>query len=82
MAISLANPSALWEKLKESFSEVRLVHETERPFTEKEYDALQERLFEHLLSLRASGASEFTQLNDGNYFFRNLFICAKGLRAR
>ena len=82
MAISLANPSALWKKLQESFSEVSLVHETERPFTAKEYEALQEGMFDRLLSLRASGASEFTERKDGSYLFRNLFIRAKGLRER
>jgi methylase of polypeptide subunit release factors len=80
MAISLANPPALWKQLHERFAEVKLLRETERPFTGKEYEALQEGLFEHLLALRASGQSEFAEARNGSYVFRNLFICAKGPR--
>jgi D-alanine-D-alanine ligase len=80
MAISLANPPGLWKQLHERFAEVKLLRETERPFTGKEYEALQEGLFEHLLALRASGQSEFAEARNGSYVFRNLFICAKGPR--
>jgi methylase of polypeptide subunit release factors len=80
MAISLANPSALWNRLHERFTEVNLLRETERPFTVEEYEALQEGLFEHLLALRASGHSEFVETKSGGYVFRNLFICATGPR--
>jgi D-alanine-D-alanine ligase len=80
MAISLANPSALWRLLHERFAEVKLLRETERPFTVEEYEALQQGLFEHLLTLRASGHSEFTESQDGSYVFRNLFFCAAGPR--
>jgi D-alanine-D-alanine ligase len=80
LAISLANPPALWKHLHEHFTEVRLLRETERHFTGKEYDALQQGLFEHLLCLRASGHSEFTETKNGSYVFRNLFICATGPR--
>ena len=80
MAISLANPPALWEQLQERFAEVKLLRETERLFTGKEYEAMQEGLFEHLLTLRASGRSEFTEVRSGSYVFRNLFICATGPR--
>ena len=51
-----------------------------RPFTAKEYETLQEGLFEHLLALRASGHSEFAETKNGGYVFRNLFICATGPR--
>jgi len=80
MAISLANPSALWNRLHERFTEVKLLRETERPFTVEEYEALQEGLFEYLLALRASGHSEFAETKSGGYVFRNLFICATGPR--
>ena len=80
MAISLANPFALWNRLHERFTEVKLLRETERPFTAEEYEALQEGLFEHLLALRASGHSEFAETKSGGYVFRNLFICATGPR--
>ncbi|MFH1124554.1 MAG: hypothetical protein V1758_12950 [Pseudomonadota bacterium] len=80
MTISLANPSALWKRLHERFCEVSLLRETERPFTEKEYETLQGGLFEHLVSLRASGQSEFTELKNGSHAFRNHFIRAMGPR--
>ncbi len=80
MAISLANPTALWRRLRARFADVTLLRETERPFTPGEYEALQEGLFEHLLALRASGHSEFAEAKGGGYVFRNLFICATGPR--
>jgi len=80
MAISLANPSALWKRLHERFVEVSLLRETERLFTEKEYETLHGGLFEHLVSLRASGQSEFTEVQNGSYVFRNHFIRAMGPR--
>jgi D-alanine-D-alanine ligase len=80
MAISLANPPAVWRQLRDRFADVTLLRETERPFTPKEYETLQEGLVEHLLALRASGHSEFAETKSGGYVFRNLFICATGPR--
>lgn len=80
LAISLANPSALWLRLKERFSDVSLVHETERPFTIKEYEAYATGLFDHFQNLRLMGCSEFREVSPGHYAFRNLFIRAKGYR--
>ena len=80
LAISLANPSALWRRLEERFCEVSLVHETDRLFTAEEYESMSEGLFNHFLALRSQGCSEFKEMGDGKYVFRNLFIRAKGCR--
>jgi D-alanine-D-alanine ligase-like ATP-grasp enzyme/SAM-dependent methyltransferase len=80
MAISLANPTALWKFLRARFSEVSLVRQTERAFTANEYEALDPGLFDYLCSLRASGISDFIESKNGGYFFHNLFIRATGLR--
>ncbi len=76
LAISLANPRALWGELQERFSQVSLVRETERVFVPEEYQAMGRGLFDHLLALRASGRAEFRELGHGRYAFRNLFIRA------
>jgi D-alanine-D-alanine ligase len=76
LAISLANPHALWQFLRELFSEVVLVRETKRPFKPEEYEALEKGLFDYLLSLRASGLSDFIEAENGGFYFRNLFIRA------
>jgi methylase of polypeptide subunit release factors len=81
LAISLANPEALWERLAARFEEVTLVKETPRPFTRKEYDALHPRLFDHLLALREAGRSEFEEVDDGVCLFRNLLIRARRPRS-
>ena len=81
LALSLANPSALWARLKERFLDVSLVHETERLFTIREYEAYGDGLFDHFLNLRSTGCSDFREVSPGNYAFRNLFIRAKGYRA-
>ncbi|MCX8117591.1 MAG: 50S ribosomal protein L11 methyltransferase [Desulfobacterota bacterium] len=80
LAISLADPEGLWKRLEERFKEVRLVYETERFFTPEEYEAMEAGLFNHLLQLRSSGLSQFEQDSNGRWFFRNLFIRARGLR--
>ena len=76
LAISLANPPALLSRLKELFREVKIVHETYRPFIADEYNAMNDGLMEYLLKLRASGQSEFIETANGAYAFRNLFIRA------
>jgi methylase of polypeptide subunit release factors len=77
LAISLANPKALWERLKQHFGEVLLVKETPRPFTRQEYDALYPRLFDHLVALRETGRADFEEVETGVYRFRNLVIRAR-----
>lgn len=78
LAISLANPAGLWQRLEERFRNVSLVYETERFFTPDEYEAMEVGLFSHLLQLRSSGRSQFEQDSKGRWFFRNLFIRAGG----
>ena len=80
MAISLANPDELWRRLRERFSEVSLVRETDRTFTAGEYDAMRDGLFDYLCRLRSSGKSYFADAGDKRYAFRNLFIRAAGAR--
>jgi hypothetical protein len=76
MAISLANPSALLRQVRQYFHDVSIVHETERPFTGNEYESLHRGLMHHLLWLRAAGHSDFKDVGEDNFVFRNLFICA------
>jgi D-alanine--D-alanine ligase len=82
MAISLANPSGLMRLLQEHFQDVSVVHETERPFTDHEYNSLAKGLVNHFLELRSSGRSDFRDAGEGGYVFKNLFICARGVKAR
>jgi len=76
MAISLANPSELLHQVRQYFHDVSIVHETERPFTGNEYESLHKGLMDHLLKLRSSGHSDFKDVSEGTYAFRNLFIRA------
>jgi D-alanine-D-alanine ligase len=76
LAISLANPMGLWQRLEERFSAVSLVHETQRFFTPDEYESMDAGLFGHLLYLRSSGRSQFIEDSNGRCSFRNLFIRA------
>jgi D-alanine--D-alanine ligase len=80
LAISLANPMALWQRLEERFSTVSLIQETQRFFTPDEYESMDEGLFGHFLHLRSSGRSQFYEDPNGRCFFRNLFIRAGGPR--
>ena len=82
LAVSLANPSALLKELREHFSEVSVARETDRGFTAEEYESIAKGLFDHFLSLRASGQSEFKEAGGGKYVFRNLFIRAAGVKKR
>jgi D-alanine-D-alanine ligase len=82
LAISLANPAALLKKLHEHFAEVSVVRETDREFTAEEYESISKGLFDHFLSLRASGQAEFKATGGGRYLFRNLFIRAAGVKKR
>jgi D-alanine-D-alanine ligase-like ATP-grasp enzyme/methylase of polypeptide subunit release factors len=74
LAISLANPSLLWQRLEERFLRADLVNETQRFFTTEEYESMDPGLFNHLLHLRSSGRSQIYDDSCGRYFFHNLFI--------
>lgn len=80
--ISLANPAATIARLKERFSDVRIVRETDRPFTAIEYNDLGAGLFGHLQKLRAVGRAEFSDIGEERYVFRNLILRASGVRKR
>ena len=80
LAISLANPGRLLQKLREYFSEVKVLKETDRVFTAQEYEGYAEGLFAHLQSLRNAQRCDFHELGGARYVFRNLFICARGPR--
>jgi D-alanine-D-alanine ligase-like ATP-grasp enzyme/SAM-dependent methyltransferase len=82
MAISLANPSELLHQLRKRFRHVSIVHETERSFTGNEYESITKGLMNHFLELRSSGHSDFKDADEGRYVFRNLFICARGVKVR
>jgi D-alanine-D-alanine ligase len=82
LAISLANPVLLFNELRKRFSTVKVVKETDRSFTKEEYEGYAEGLFSHLLSLKASGKSEFREIGGGKFVFRNLCLCARGPRRR
>ena len=80
LAISLANPPAIWKRLRERFSEVSLIQETDRPFNEQEYESYEKGLFTYLSQLRNSGTADFTELEPGRFAFKNLFIRTSGAR--
>jgi D-alanine--D-alanine ligase len=82
MVISLANASELLRQMRKLFHHVSVVYETERPFTGKEYESEKRGLMNHLLELRSSGRSDFSDAGEGGYVFRNLFICARKVRGR
>jgi len=79
--ISIANVPAVTARLRERFTGVEVAGETERPFTAREYDAMDEGLFDHLESLRRRGVAQFHEVFGGEYVFRNLFIRASGVKA-
>ncbi|HQL91352.1 MAG TPA: 50S ribosomal protein L11 methyltransferase [Syntrophales bacterium] len=79
--ISIANVPGVTARLRERFTRVEIAGETERPFTAREYDAMDEGLFEYLESLRRRGAAQFHEVFGGEYVFRNLFIRASGVNA-
>jgi hypothetical protein len=80
LAISLANPKGVVQRLKQYFKDVSIMHRTERPFSSDEYDAIGDGLFTYLLKLRAHGMAEFEDLGNTRYMFYNLFIRASGVR--
>ncbi|HTZ40771.1 MAG TPA: 50S ribosomal protein L11 methyltransferase [Syntrophales bacterium] len=82
MAISIANLSEVMMRLRERFDRVEIMGESQRPFTPREYDELDEGLFQYLEALRAKGMSDFHEAFGGEYVFRNLFIRATGVKER
>lgn len=82
VAISIANIPKLLAQLRERFKRVDIVSESQRPFTSREYNELDEGLFAYLESLRARGMSDFHEAFGGEYVFRNLFIRAEGVKTR
>ncbi len=82
MAISIANVPEVLTRLRERFSRVEIMGESQRPFTPREYNELDDGLFDYLDALRARGLSDFHEAFGGEYVFRNLFIRAAGLKTR
>jgi D-alanine-D-alanine ligase len=82
VAITIANVPDVMRRLRERFTKVDVMGETQRPFTPREYNELDEGLFAYLESLRARGMSDFHEAFGGEYVFRNLFIRAEGVKAR
>jgi methylase of polypeptide subunit release factors len=82
MAISIANIPGVMQRLRERFDKVEIVGESQRPFTPREYDELDEGLFHYLETLRSRGVADFHEAFGGEYVFRNLFIRAAGVRAK
>ena len=82
VAITIANVPEVMRRLRERFAKVDIMGETQRPFTPREYDDLDPGLFEYLEALRARGISDFHEAFGGEYFFRNLFIRASGVKTR
>ena len=80
VAITIANVPEVMRRLRERFSKVDILGETQRPFTPREYDDLDAGLFEYLAGLRSRGISDFHEAFGGEYVFRNLLIRAAGVR--
>lgn len=76
LVISLANPKAVFERLKMRFYNVTLVHQTSRIFLADEYESIQNGLFQYLMQLRSHGKAEFQETDDARYMFYNYFIRA------
>ncbi len=81
MAISIANVPEVMQRLRERFDQVEVLGESQRPFTAREYEAMDEGLFHYLEGLRARGLSDFHEAFGGEYVFRNLYIRATGVKA-
>ena len=82
LAISIANVPELLRDLRERFGSVAVAGESQRPFTPREYDELDEGLFGYLEELRSRGISDYHEAFGGEYVFRNLLIRAAGVKSR
>jgi hypothetical protein len=80
VAITIANIPGLMRRLRERFARVEVVSETQRPFTPREYNELDDGLFDYLALLRSRGMSDFHEAFGGEYVFRNLLIRAAEVR--
>ncbi|HSD95433.1 MAG TPA: hypothetical protein VLA94_08390, partial [Syntrophales bacterium] len=80
VAITIANIPELMRRLGERFARVDILGDTQRPFTPREYNELDEGLFDYLSSLRSRGMSDFHEAFGGEYVFRNLLIRAAEVR--
>jgi len=80
VAISIANIPGLMRRLRELFARVDILGDTQRPFTPREYNELDEGLFDYLALLRSRGMSDFHEAFGGEYVFRNLLIRAAEVR--
>jgi len=78
LAISLANPKAVFDRLKMRFHNVTLVRQTGRAFSADEYESIGKGLFQYLLQLRFHSVSEFEDIDDTRFMFYNYFIRASG----
>jgi D-alanine-D-alanine ligase len=81
LAISLVNMAELLQRLRARFHDVAIVRQTERSFTQDEYESIEKGLMDHLFDLRSSGRSAFRDAGEGRYIFDNFFICARGVKA-
>ena len=82
VAISIANIPEVLGGSASVLNRVDIVGETQRPFTSRDYNDLDQGLFAYLESLRARGMSDFHEAFGGEYVFRNLFIRAEGVKTR
>jgi D-alanine-D-alanine ligase len=80
IAISLANPKAVLERMNMRFKDVTLVHQTQRHFSSDEYEAIEKGLFDYFVELRNHGLADFQDLGDSRHVFMNLFIRASGAK--
>ncbi len=80
VAITIANIPELMRRLGQRFTRVDILGDTQRPFTPREYNELDEGLFDYLASLRSRGMSDFHEAFGGEYVFRNLLIRAAEVR--
>lgn len=76
VVISLADCNKVLKKLRQCFSRVDIVSDTDRLFTAEEYNAYHRGLFGYLQNMREEGRSGFEACKKG-YVFKNLMIRAK-----
>ncbi len=80
LVISLVDMTSLMKLLKEHFAEVAIIHETERSFCAKEYEAMAEGLFSYLHNRRLAGKCNFKEQGGGTYSFHTRYIRASNVR--
>jgi methylase of polypeptide subunit release factors len=80
LVISIANINGILRRLEECFEDVRIIHQTERPFTSDEFESMEEGLFEYLFQLRSTGVANFKDIGGGRHIFYNFVIRASGAK--